>query len=247
MKVAILSDIHSNLEALRACLAHANAQGADHHAFLGDLVGYGADPLPCLDIIEALVGKGAIAVCGNHDEAALSGWCEDMNFSARDAIYWTRSQLGPKQRAFLQGLPLFVKQEDTLYVHASADDPGRWTYVDSAKQAARCMKAAETAFIFAGHVHTPALYFSSDRGAPRAFPPVPGVPIPVASYRRWLAIVGSVGQPRDGNNAASYAIHDRKQKTLTFFRVPYDYMSTAKKILAAGLPQRLALRLENGH
>lgn len=247
MKIAILSDIHSNLEALQACLAHAAAQGAEQFVFLGDIVGYGADPLACLNIIETLVKQGAVAVKGNHDEAVLSGLCERMSFSARDAIYWTRAQLGQKELAFLQSLPMSVKKGDTLYVHASADRPERWNYITGARDAGRCIKAAGTAFTFAGHVHHPALYHVSNREAPRAFQPAPGMPIPIFPHRQWLAIVGSVGQPRDGNNAASYAILDRQQNTLTFFRVPYDYMSSEKKILAAGLPHRLALRLESGH
>lgn len=247
MKLAILSDIHSNLEALQACLAHASAQGAERFAFLGDLVGYGADPLACLEIVATLARQGAVVVQGNHDEAALAGLCEGMSFAARDAVYWTRAQLGQGQRTFLEGLPLSVTDGDTLFVHASADRPERWTYVSGPKDAARCIQAAGTTYTFAGHVHRPMLYFAVNREASRAFQPTPAVPIPILAHRQWLAIVGSVGQPRDGNNAASYAIFDRKEAILTFFRVPYDYLSAAKKILAAGLPPRLALRLESGH
>lgn len=246
MKYAVFSDIHSNLEALRACLAHARARGAEEYAFLGDLVGYGADPVACIDIVATLAARGAVVVMGNHDEAALSGLCENMNFVARDAIYWTRSQLGQKERDFLQNLPMVVKKEDSLYVHASADKPGNWTYVENEKLAGLCMQAANTIFTFAGHVHSQILYYRMNQEMPHAFQPMPGVPIPILPHRHWLAIVGSVGQPRDGNNAASYALIDRDQTTLTFFRVPYDYMSAANKILAAGLPQRLALRLESG-
>jgi len=246
MKYAIFSDIHSNLEALQACLAHARARGAEQYAFLGDLVGYGADPVACIDIVGTLAAQGAVVVLGNHDEAVLSGLCENMNFVARDAIYWTRSQLGQKERDFLHSLPMVVRKEDSSYVHASADKPGSWTYVENEKLAGLCMNAAKTIFTFAGHVHSQILYYRMNEGMPRTFQPTSGVPIPILPHRHWLAIVGSVGQPRDGNNAASYALIDRDQGTLTFFRVPYDYMSTAKKILAAGLPQRLALRLESG-
>lgn len=246
MKYAVFSDIHSNLEALRACLSHARARGAGQYAFLGDLVGYGADPVPCIDIVGTLAAQGAVVVRGNHDEAVLSGLCENMNFVARDAIYWTRSQIGQKERDFLHSLPMAVKKEDSSFVHASADKPGNWTYVENEKLAGLCMKAAGTTFTFAGHVHSQILYYRTNQEMPRVFQPMPGVPIPMLPRRHWLAIVGSVGQPRDGNNAASYALIDRDQDTLTFFRVPYDYMSAAKKILAAGLPQRLALRLESG-
>ena len=250
MKVAILSDIHSNLEALKACLAHAKSQGAEQYAFLGDLVGYGADPVACLDIIQGHALRGAVVLLGNHDAATISSQyyeIDQMNFVARDAIYWTRLQLRPDQHTFLQDLPLTARAGDALYVHASANEPSRWHYVTGGRQAARSMGATETAYTFVGHVHHPMLYFRiAGQDMARSFHPAPGTPIPVGPVRQWLAIVGSVGQPRDGNNAASYVVMDYAKKSLTFFRIPYDYMTTAKKILAANLPERLALRLEHG-
>ncbi len=247
MKVAILSDIHSNLEALKACLSHARSQGAEQYVFLGDLVGYGADPVACLDIIQEHASRGAVVLLGNHDQAAISGMCEEMNFVARDAIYWTRLQLRPDQRSFLQSLPLSVRHDNALYVHASADDPARWRYVTGGKPAARSMAATETTYTFVGHVHQPLLYYrTAGQNMARAFHPVPGTPIPVGFKRQWLAIVGSAGQPRDGNNAASYVMMDYGKSALTFFRIPYDYLTAARKILAAGLPERLAHRLEHG-
>lgn len=250
MKVAILSDIHSNLEALQACLTHARSQDAQQYAFLGDLVGYGADPVACLDIIQEHALLGAVALLGNHDAATISSQyneIDQMNFVARDAIYWTRLQLRPDQHTFLQSLPLTARAGDALYVHASAHQPALWHYVTGGREAARSMAATEMAYTFIGHVHHPMLYFriaGQDRA--RSFNPVSGTPIPLGLMRQWLAIVGSVGQPRDGNNAASYVMMDYGKKSLTFFRVPYDYMTTAKKILAAKLPGRLARRLEHG-
>lgn len=254
MKVAILSDIHGNLEALKACLSHARSQNAEQYVFLGDLVGYGADPVACLDIIQEYAARGAVVLLGNHDEAAISDQykkIEVMNFVARDAIYWTRLQLREDQRAFLQGLPLTVRTAEgaALYVHASADEPSRWHYVTGGREAARSMAAAETTYTFVGHVHHPLLYFrTADQARARTFQPTPGIPTPVGAMptRQWLAIVGSVGQPRDGNNAAAYVIMDYADSALTFHRVPYDYMTTARKIIAAGLPERLAHRLEHG-
>ena len=245
MKIAILSDIHSNLEALRACLAHAKREGAGTHVFLGDLVGYGADPVACLGLLADFAGKGALLVRGNHDEAALGGSCENMNFAAQEATYWTRAQLSPKEHDFLASLPFTVRRDDLFFVHAGADVPGNWDYITSTAQAARCMDASPTAVTFAGHVHHQSLFFSAGSRA-RAFQPVPCVPIPLAGRRRWLAIAGSVGQPRDGNNAAAYALYDEEERMLTFFRVPYDHATAARKILAAGLPERLAWRLQRG-
>ena len=246
MRLALLSDVHSNLEALQTCLAHARAHGAEQYAFLGDLVGYGADPVACLDMIEDLSRQGGIVVRGNHDEAVLSGLCDTMEITAREAIYWTRAQLGARQRAFLQSLPMMVKDADACYVHASADRPGRWTYILEARQAARSMSAAQTVFTFSGHVHEPALYYTGQQSRPQVFHPTSGVPVTLSSQRQWLVIPGSVGQPRDGDNAACCAIMDRRENTLTYFRLPYDYASAAKKIVAAGLPPQLALRLEQG-
>jgi diadenosine tetraphosphatase ApaH/serine/threonine PP2A family protein phosphatase len=247
MKIAVLSDIHSNLEALLACLAHARSKGAEQYVFLGDLMGYGADPRACLEIIAPMVNAGAIAVMGNHDEAVLGGLCENLEFVARDAIYWTREQLRQKDRDFLQSLPLVAQDGNAFYVHASAAAPERWPYIKSAASAAKCMAASASPLTFVGHVHNQALYYTVGSRAVQVFSPVSGAAIPVTPQRQWLAIAGSVGQPRDGNPAAAYLLHDRKRESLTFFRVPYDHWNAARKILGAGLPERLARQLETGH
>lgn len=248
MKIAILSDIHSNLEALQACLAHARFKGAEKFVFLGDLLGYGADPLACLDIISAKVEAGALAVLGNHDEAVLGGMCDKLAFVARDAIYWTRQQLQQPERNFLQALPLVARDGKSFYVHASAAFPERWTYINSESSAAKCMAAAAQPLTVVGHVHHQMLYYTARGGVVHAFKPVSGVAIPLLlRNRQWLAIAGSVGQPRDGNPAAAYLLHDRHNETLTFFRVPYDHWSAARKVRASGLPERLAHRLETGN
>lgn len=254
MKIALLSDIHSNFEALQACLAHAEREGAGMFIFLGDLVGYGADPIKCLKLLADHADKGALLVRGNHDEAALGGLCENMNSVAREATYWTRAQLGDTERAFLSSLPLTERHNDLLLVHASADMPGNWSYIDGKLRAQRCMDAADAAVTFVGHVHGQMLYWCpkpdsghfTAAGGAQAFVPTAGVSIPLTSRRRWLAIVGSVGQPRDGRNTAAYALFDDVARTLCFFRVPYDHVTAAHKIIAAGLPEWLAWRLQQG-
>lgn len=246
MRTALLADIHSNLEALQACLAHARREGAGRFVFLGDLVGYGADPVACREVIADLAEQGAPTVRGNHDAACLGGILPDMSYTARDAIYWTRDQLGARERAFLAGLPLAVAEEDRLYVHASAEQPEAWPYITGTLDAARALAATAARIVLVGHVHEPLLYFTTPGGIPRAFRPVPGVPLPLSEFRRWLVIVGSAGQPRDGNPAACYALHDPAAGTLTHFRVPYDAQAAAKKIIDAGLPERLAWRLIRG-
>jgi len=242
MKLAILSDIHANLEALSACLAHARQHGATDHAFLGDLIGYGADPHACLDIVRQHAEAGAIVVRGNHDDAALGGLWAEMGFVAREAVVWTRNQLSEDERAFIAGLPYAVERDGRLYVHASADRPTAWEYIAGTAAAGRCLAAAQVRTVFAGHVHVPLLYFSA-RGNIATFSPRPGVPVSLLASRRWLALAGSVGQPRDGNPTASYLLFDTVRKLLTFFRVPYDWMLAATKIRTAGLPDGLATPL----
>lgn len=248
MKIAVLSDIHSNLEALRACLIHAHLQGADQYVFLGDLLGYGADPGACLEIIANMVNDGAIAVLGNHDEAVLGGLCENMAPVARDAIYWTRQQLQAAQLDFVQNLPLVKQAGNVFYTHASADIPERWTYITNASAAEKCMAASGQPLTIVGHVHHQVLYYTTDGSKVHTFVPVLGVEIPLMlRSRQWLAIAGSVGQPRDGNPASAYVLHDTERESLMFFRVPYDHGRAAKKVRAAGLPERLAYRLETGN
>ncbi len=245
MKLAILSDIHANLEALTACLAHAERHGADSWAYTGDLVGYGADPHACLDIVREHAGRGAIVLRGNHDDAALGGLWPDMNPVSREAAMWTRGRLDDAERDFLAALPYVVAHDDLLFVHASALKPESWQYIAGTVAAARCLAATEAKIVFAGHVHHPLLYFSTyDRVS--AFVPRPGVTVPLSAGHRWLALAGSVGQPRDGNPAASYLLFEAVPRRLTFHRVAYDWLTAAAKIRAAGLPERLAQRLEHG-
>ena len=247
MKLALFADVHSNLEAITACLEHARTLGAERFAFLGDLVGYGADPVAVLDLIQRYAADGAVVVLGNHDAAAIGRYSDTLNHNARTAITWTQGQLGERQRAFLAALPLTVRQDDILFVHASAAVPEEWTYVSGAIEAERSMQAAAAGFVFCGHVHEQMLYYMGVDGHPMPFRPVAGTPIPTPRHRRWLAIVGSAGQPRDANNAACYALADLERARLTFFRVPYDYRLAAQKIRAAGLPERLAIRLGRGN
>jgi diadenosine tetraphosphatase ApaH/serine/threonine PP2A family protein phosphatase len=246
MKLALLADVHSNLEALTACLDDAARAGADAHAFLGDLVGYGAEPCAVLAVVADHAARGAAVVRGNHDVAVLDGRTDTMDRAAAAAIAWTRARVGAAERAFLERLPAVERRGEALFVHASADRPEAWTYVNDGLRAAQSLTAAGATWVFCGHVHVPALYHLAQGGHAVHFAPVPGVAIPVPPRRRWLAIVGSAGQPRDGSAAACWALADLARGTLEFRRVPYDVRAAAAKVRAAGLPERLALRLEHG-
>lgn len=246
MRTAILTDIHANREALEACLAYAARAGADRYAFLGDLVGYGADPGWVLSAVMRHVARGAIAVLGNHDAAVLHGPTKTMNPAAQRVAAWTRGQLTQTQLDFLAALPLTREDGDTLYVHANAWAPAAWGYVESTMEAKRSLLATRCRYTFCGHVHEPALYHLAGGERVVHFEPAPGVAIPLGARRRWLAIPGSAGQPRDGVPAACYAMFDDAQHTLTYYRVPYDFEAAAAKIRAAGLPETFVVLLDNG-
>lgn len=256
MKLAFLSDIHANLQALEACLDHARLQGVEQFAFLGDFVGYGGNPIEVVERVQDLVAKGAYAVKGNHDEMAVNVPTATDNMGASTAA-WTHATLSSDQKTFLEQLPLSVSIEQVLLVHASADNPEKWRYVTDERSAAASLDAAWVSssastgnspaqWVFGGHVHHQSLYYKGLSGGLMPFTPTPGVLIPVPKHRRWLATVGSVGQPRDGNADAMYAIFDTQRHTLAFQRVGYDHESAAAAIRSAGLPAFFADRLETG-
>jgi diadenosine tetraphosphatase ApaH/serine/threonine PP2A family protein phosphatase len=244
--IALLADIHGNREALTACLADAERRNADRYVFLGDLVGYGADPGWVVDRVMESAGRGALAILGNHDSAA-AGADESMNDTAQQAIEWTRRQLSAAQRGFLEKLPLSAEDGARLYVHASAYEPREWHYVLDSHSARQSIGATPAHQTFCGHVHVPALYHLSLTGKLIEFTPTAGMAIPLLHGRRWLAVLGAVGQPRDHNPAACYALLDETQNTVTYIRVPYDVASAARKIREAGLPAVLAARIEQGY
>lgn len=244
-----MSDIHGNIQALEACLLHARAQRVQRFAFLGDMVGYGADPQEVIERIQLLTEEGAIVLKGNHDEMAVNPPRQVTNVGSSTAA-WTHEQLSDNQRIWLDRLPLTAQLDQILLVHASADGPELWRYVYDQRAATASLDAAGqfpgVRYVFGGHVHEQTLYYRGAASELMKFQPQPGVAVPVPSHRQWLATVGSVGQPRDGNPAAMYAVLDTDRWQLTFHRVPYDHVAAAWSIRAAGLPGFFADRLEVG-
>lgn len=249
MRYALLSDIHSNLQALEACLAHARQQQVQRFLFLGDLVGYGANPSEVVDRIMLMTEEGAEVLLGNHDAMAIkppqaAGTMGDLT------ALWTHQQLSDAQRTWLAGLPLTLHHDTALFVHASADRPELWRYVYDARAAAASLDAANTwpgvRYVFGGHVHNQSLYYRGAADDLMLFTPQPGIAVPVPKHRQWLGTIGSVGQPRDGKPQAMYAVLDTGRAQLTFHRVAYDHYAAAAAIRTAGLPEFFADRLERG-
>src|SRR3979409_517310 len=149
--LAVFADIHASRRAFRACLDFARAQGAERMIFLGDYVGYGADPEWTVETVMGLVDSGAMAVRGNHDNAVTTT-TESMNAAAQAAIEWTRGRLSATQRRFLAELPLTLPDEDRLYVHSEASSPAKWRYVQATSDAARSIMATEAHFTVCGHI-----------------------------------------------------------------------------------------------
>ncbi|MGB3282034.1 MAG: metallophosphoesterase family protein [Methylovirgula sp.] len=243
--LAVFADIHANREAFDACLAAARAQGAERFVLLGDLVGYGADPVYVVERAAQLRAEGAIVLQGNHD-AAIGAPSDTMNAHARAAIAWTQAQLSSAHQGFLKGLPLTAELDETLLVHAEAAHPERWIYIAHPLEAERSLRATQKRVTICGHVHCPQVYHQARRSLPALHVPTAGEAVSLAPERKWLAVLGSVGQPRDDVPDAAYALYDKERALLTFQRVPYDIQAAAQKIRAAGLPEVLAARLHVG-
>ena len=238
--------IHANIQALDACLAHARAQQAERFVFLGDMVGYGADPGAVVERIMRLTEEGAMAIQGNHDAMAIQPPAEVRTVGDSTAA-WTHRQLTPAQREWL---PLTLQQNNVLFVHASFNEPELWRYVYDQRAAKASLDAAaswpDVRYVFGGHVHLQTLYYRGTGDGLMAFAPQPGIAVPVPKHRQWLGTVGSVGQPRDGDTRAMYSLLDTERAQLTFHRVAYDHFAAASAIRRTGLPDFFADRLEVG-
>jgi predicted phosphodiesterase len=246
-RIAFFADVHSNLEALETCLAHARQEGASKFIFLGDLVGYNANPKEVVEHVMQLVDQGvAIAIRGNHDTACFEDYSTKMNPEANLAIDWTISQLHKDHIEFLKNLPLVHQEDDRCYVHASAFQPESWHYVNDGLSAWRSAESSGKIYTFSGHVHEQSLYYQSSVGKLICFNPRPGDSVPTGRHRRWVAIAGSLGQPRDGSPKANYLLFDSEEESMFFHRISYNHLQAADKVLAAGLPESLSSRLLQG-
>ena len=241
MRIAIISDVHSNLAALEAVLADAEGRGADAVWNLGDTVGYGPEPN---GVVARLGEAGAVSVLGNHDAAATGAMeTEWFNPVAAEAVAWTRAHLGEEAASYLAGLPEVERAGDWSLVHGTLRDPIR-EYLITEEAAEGHFERQETPFSAVGHTHVPLLVRRGERGV-EGVTPVPGAPEDLGEGPLCVN-PGSVGQPRDGDPRASYALVDGGAGTVTHFRVVYDVTATQRLMEAAGLPRALVERLAVG-
>jgi predicted phosphodiesterase len=242
MHYAILADIHANLAAFEAVLEDIRQKGGvDEIWCLGDIVGYGPDPGECIELLRKLK---PVCVAGNHDLAAI-GRIELSYFNpaAAAACQWTATQLSPSHVLYLESLPLTVEKGDFLLVHGSPVEPAL-EYVMSASVAARNFPVFQSPFCLVGHTHAP-VAFKEEKGTCSTVQLSPGIGL-VLGKNRMIINPGGVGQPRDGDPRASYAIYESEGRMLRLYRIPYDISATQDKMMQARLPIQLVTRLEVG-
>ena len=239
MKYAIIADIHGNLDAFQVVLDDIRAQNATHIVCLGDVVGYNARPKECLKIVRDM---NMPTVKGNHDEYCSSdSQLEGFNPHAADAVHWTRNQLDEEEKKWLRELKYTRMAANFTMVHATLDAPERWGYVFDKLAAAASFPYQNTQMCFFGHTHVPVAFMRDTvvRGGTYS-------KFKVDPSKKYFINVGAVGQPRDNNPKSAYVIYDMEASTIELRRLDYDIEAAQRKILEAGLPERLAERLAYG-
>lgn len=247
-RTAIISDIHANLEALQAVLADMESELCSSIVCLGDVVGYNADPSACVDIIR---GLNCPTVKGNHDEGVLQPVDARMNPIARQAMEWTRSQLSRDHLEWLRKLQFMRMVQPFTIVHSTLDQPRLWHYIFNAGDAAANFTRQFTDICFHGHTHVPKVFCLDGTRAAEQTDALAELHSGMVDFHtregvKYFINVGSVGQPRDGDWRACYAIYDSDARMITFKRVEYDLQTAMEKIRTAGLPEYLAERLARG-
>lgn len=241
MRYGLISDIHSNLEALQAVLDSISKDKISEYLCVGDIVGYGADPGPCIRVVKSLECKALIA--GNHDWGVLGLLgLEWFNEYAKDAAVWTTSVLNQDELDYLKSFKLTYEAKKFTLVHGSLEIPEEFHYILNGEDAYFTMKLMKTPICFVGHSHVAGIFYSDNSKVRYTTEPR----IKIDYHRKYVINIGSIGQPRDGNPRASYVIYDDEDDTIEIKRVAYDIKSAQEKILKAGLPNWLASRLARG-
>jgi len=241
MRLALISDIHGNLTALEAVFADIDRQKVDTVHCLGDIIGYGPDPVACLELV---MQRCTIKLLGNHEYAVMGlESLEQMNRAARKAAEWTTAQLGEREISMLADFDMEHTFDRYTLVHASPHEPDRWHYVLGIGEAKMSFAALRTDLCFVGHTHIPIVFLHASDGTIRQ---QMGHDFIAQSETQYLINIGSVGQPRDDDPRSSYVIVDTETAEIVYRRIAYDVEKTQKKMLEADMPQMLIERLAVG-
>jgi len=244
MRYAIIADIHANLAAFKAVLDHIERQGGVEEVWcLGDIVGYGPDPHQCIELLRQY---RHVCIAGNHDLAAMGKLAtSEFNPDAAVACRWTAQQLSPEDVEYLESLPEVIQKEDFTLVHGSPREP-IWEYLISVSSAKESFAYFQSQFCLVGHSHMPMVFKYDDETDTCSFSQfVPDIRL-VLGKSRLIINPGGVGQPRDGDPRASYAIYDNETGVVRLYRVPYDISITQINMVKQNLPMRLVARLSQG-
>jgi predicted phosphodiesterase len=238
MKYLVFSDIHGNAQALETLVEEIGEIRPDFIVSLGDVVGYGASPSDCVDLVEEHCD---IRICGNHDFVAAGlADSENFNITARISIEWTKNSLSVRQKELLAAYETIRRHGECLFAHSSPVSPLDWEYVYTMGQADRIFRETNAKFIFIGHTHVPGIISHDTLTGCRV---ETSSKLEVDPDRRYLINTGSIGQPRDGVSASSFSIIDVQRGRINMRRIPYDVEEAQERIRAEGLPESLASRL----
>jgi predicted phosphodiesterase len=242
MIYGIIADIHGNLEALNSVLKRikSNKEKIERIICLGDIVGYGANPAECINITEKISG---VILAGNHDFAVCDQMnIEDFNSYAKEAILWSRKELNEQEINFLKELPLVHRENNIDFSHSSLHRPESWRYLSGTPDTHIDFQIMENNVLFVGHTHTPVIFEDTGTEVKK----LQSYELSLEPNKKYIINPGSIGQSRDRDPRASFAIFDLEKKFVKIIRVEYDIKKTQRKILAAGLPKILADRLSDG-
>ncbi len=239
MNIAVISDIHSNLAALKQALSYIQDENVDKIVCLGDIIGYGPRPNECVELVQH---NCPVCLLGNHDHAVL-GLTDTYHFNqyAREAVNWTRRTLTVQNRVYLEGLPFLHHENEILYVHSTPVHPEEWHYILSEYEARQYLDRIKQRVCFVGHSHIPVV-FSSDGGSVYQEEMILDF-----QNKKYIVNVGSIGQPRDGDPRLCFVTFDTTNGLLRFIRLEYPVQETYDEILENQLPPFLAMRLLAGH
>jgi len=237
MIIAIVSDIHANLEAFQSSLEYLKENEIDRIYCLGDVVGYGPNPNECIDLVRE---NCKVVLMGNHDFAVIGmGDIQNFNEYAKLSTFWTRENLLIQNMEFIKSWPFSYDLDNSFLVHASPKNPSNWEYILSLNDARKCLKTYNQRTCFIGHTHVPVIFSKSDYHRQTKFG--------LKKNQKYLVNVGSLGQPRDGDPRCCFVLYDDEKDKIEYVRLNYDIRKTYNKIIKAGLPVFLAERLLKGY